>query len=811
MPACSTWQDVRYAFRLLARSPGFTLLTVLVLGGGLGLSIFTFSFLHTAILKPLPLPEGERVVRVLAAVEGLTTGSLDAADLAAMRGRITTLTDLGAYTDRELVVGTGEGTRSIDATATEWNIFQATRTPAARGRGLTAQDQLAGAEPVIVLSDATWRSAFGGDPAILNSLIQLNGQATRVVGIMPPGYGFPVASEAWIPIRPELLTQLEPERERVMAYARLAPGRTEAQAGAELTALLLGVRAGRPVAESPRTAPPDGMKVQSYPVAQIGEEAPLVLAVLNLLATLILLLACINVTNLLLARANERARETAVRLALGAPRGRLVMQSLWEILILCGLGGALALALAVWLLTGINSWAATRLEGNLAFWWVWGFDRSVLAGAGVFVTLAVMVLGVIASRRAVNTEITSVLKEGTAGAGASEGRVARLLVIVQVATVSLLMFFGAMSAIIAWRVVHVDLGYDTRNLLSTGVEASLERFPDADARGRFYQALQDGLAARPALEGAVLRAPLADISDESGGYEVAGAVPGAMAPRAHVQALLGPLTPLGVGLVEGRFFDARDVGDGEPVALVSRALAARQWPGRSPVGAQLRLTGLGEGQPLRTVVGVVGDLLLGNPLGRDRSAVAVYVPLRQVDVPAAAVALRHRGSEPAARSAFHETLAAVDPLAVAAGIQSFEEMLGKMTVIARSVALLFGGAFAFALLLAVSGTYGLMAWSIGRRTREIGVRRALGATDGIILRLLLGQGARQLGVGALVALPLTLLVGVMFSRYFPISAAVSVLVAVLVSATVVGVVLLATWVPTRRAVRMEVRDALWRE
>jgi len=806
------WQDVRYAFRPLTRAPGFTLLTVLVLAGGLGLSIFTFSFLHTAMLRPLPVAEGDRVVRVLTTVGGLASGGMDAADLAALRGRITTLTDLGVYTDRELVVGAGQGTRSIDATATEWNIFQATRSPAALGRGFTAEDQLPGAEPVIVLSDATWRSVFGGDAGVLSSIVRLSGVSTRVIGVMPAGYGFPVASEAWIPIRPELLTQAEPDRERIMAYARLAPGRTEAEAGAELTALLLGVRSGRPVVEPVRITPPDGMRVQSYPMAQIGDEAPLALAVLNLLATLILLLACINVTNLLLARANERARETAVRLALGAPRGRLVMQSLWEILILCGLGGALATGFAVWLLEGINGWARTRLEGNLAFWWVWGFDRSVLVGAGFFATLAVIVLGVIASRRAANTEITAVLKDDAAGAGgSSQGRIARLLVVVQVATVSLLMFFGAMSAIVAWRVVNVDLGYDTRNLLSSAVEPSVERHPDPDARGRFYQGLYDGLSARPELDGVVLRTRLADISDETGAFELAGGTPDATRPRAHVQALMGPLTPLGVGLLEGRFFDARDAGSGEPVVLVSRAMAAKYWPGRSPIGAQLRLTGLGEAQPLRTVVGVVGDLLLGNPLGRDRSAVAVYAPLRQVDVPGVTIAFRHRGGEPAARSAFHETLSGIDPLLVASNIQGFEEMLGKMTVIARSVTQLFGGAFGFALLLAVSGTYGLMAWSIGRRTREIGVRRALGATDGNILRLLLGHGARQLGIGALVALPLTLPMGVAFSRYFPISTGVSVAVALLVSATVVGVVLLATWVPTRRAVRMEVRDALWRE
>lgn len=807
------WQDIRYAFRLLARAPGFTLLTVLVLAGGLGLSIFTFSFLYTAILKPLPLAEGDRVVRVMSAVQGFSAGAIDAADLAAMRGRITTLTDLGAYDNQELVVGSGEGTRTIDATATEWNIFQATRTPAALGRGFTPEDQLPGAEPVIVLSDATWRSVFGGDPGVLNSIVRLNGRATRVIGVMPPGYGFPVASGSWIPIRPELLKQAVPDRERLMAFARLAPGRSVDEAEAELTTLLSAVQSARPATvEPPRSTPADGMMVQSYPIAQIGEEAPLILAGLNLVATLILLLACINVTNLLLARANERARETAVRLALGAPRARLVMQSLWEVLILCGLGGALAVGFAVWLLTGVNSWARSELEGNLAFWWVWGFDRSVLLGAGGFATLAVVVLGVIASRRAVSTEISAVLKEGAAGAGgSSQGRMARALVVVQVATVSLLLFFGTMSAIIAWRVVNVDLGYKTENLLSTGLEPSAERYPDAEARGRFYQAIFDGLSARPELDGVVLRRRIADITEESGAFELAGAVPAGPAPRTHVQAFMGAMTPLGVELVEGRFFDSRDAAGSEPVTLVSRAMAARYWPGGSPIGIQIRLTGLGEDQPLRTVVGVVGDVLMGNPLSRDRSPVAVYVPIRQVDVTSVAIAFKHRGSEPAARAAFHETVTAIDPLLAPPDIQAFEEIMAKMTEIARLVTQLFGGAFAFALLLAVSGTYGLMAWAIGRRTREIGIRRALGATDRTILQLLLGHGARQLGIGALVALPLTLLVGWGFSRYFPISAEISVLVAVMVSAAVIGVVLLATWVPTRRAVRMEVRDALWRE
>ncbi len=804
-------QDLRYALRLLAKSPLSSLLTVGVLAGGLSVSIFTFSFLYTAMLKPLPVREGEGIVKLLSVTNG-SWGVIDAADLASVRRRLKSLTDLGAYSSRELVVGTGEGTRSIQATETEWNIFEVTRTLPALGRGFRREDQVAGAEPTVVLSDGVFRSVFGGARDLIDRHVVLSNVSTRVIGVMPPGYGFPVASEAWVPIRPEILAATVPHQQAVEAYARLAPGSSRRRATAELSALLLGVRRARP-AEAPaeERAEPTGMRVETFPIAQIGEVAPLLLAVLNTLATLILLLACVNVTNLLLARANERARETAVRLALGAPRPRLVMQCLWEIVLLCVAGGALATGIAAAALGTLNDWAQAHLAGNLAFWWVWGFDRTLGFAAGAFVTLAVAVLGGVVAVRATRTEVNSILQEGGARSGdRREGRVARALVVTQVATVSVLMFVGCMSGVIAYRVVHVDLGFDTRNLLQSSVELPAERYPDASARGRFYQTLYEQLAARPELLGVVLREPLASISGEEGEFELREPGAGSARPRTFVQAVLGPLTPLGVDLREGRFFDSRDREKSEPTVLVSRSFAARTWLNASPIGRQVRFAGLKE-ERWRTVVGVVDDVLLGNPLSHDRSTIAAYLPLRQTGAEEAAVLFRHRGSRPAGQSAFHQTLDGLDPLLAPAGVQSFEEVLAKTTMIARSVAGLFGICFGFALLLAASGTFGLMARSIGRRTREIGVRRALGASERNILRMLLGQGGRQLGVGALFALPLTVLAGFGFSHFFPVSFGLSVGVALLVAASVGAMVLAATWVPGRQAVAVEPRDALLRE
>jgi hypothetical protein len=388
------WTDVRYALRILRRSPLFTALTVVVLGGGLGLSIFTFSFLYSAILKPLTVAGGDRIVRVQRSVAG-SIRSFDIVDVGAMRSSITTLTDVGTFTPSALVIGDERHQRVLGATMVESNMFDLTHTRAMLGRALRADDQAPGAEPVIVLSHRVWRAAFASDSSLVNRVVTLNGVRTRVIGVMPEHFEFPVASDAWVPMPLATLAMRTPGVEDVSVYGRLADGVTPEQAEAELRGLLVRAQKARTVETSANSVERDGVVVRSFPVAQIGEDAPLVVALLNVVASLILLLACINVINLLLARANERAQETAVRLALGASRGRLMMQSLWESIVLCTLGGIVAMAIAAYGLNAINGWTHAKLEGNLAFWWVWGFDRSAVYATCGFVALAVVVLGAV--------------------------------------------------------------------------------------------------------------------------------------------------------------------------------------------------------------------------------------------------------------------------------------------------------------------------------------------------------------------------------------------------------------------------------
>jgi hypothetical protein len=372
---------------------------------------------------------------------------------------------------------------------------------------------------------------------------------------------------------------------------------------------------------------------------------------------------------------------------------------------------------------------------NMAFWWVWRMDHVTLLGAGAFVTVAIAALGAVVARRTTRMNVREIIQDGSARAGSRrDARLSRLLVVTQVATVTILMFFGALAGVVARRVMTMDPGFDTHALLNGGVMPPEARYPSPAARAAVLRDVHARLVERDALEAVLLRDAMAEVRTDGGRFALRDTRATGALPTAHVQAVLGDLRTIGVGVVEGRALDPSDDGLRAPVVLVSRSLAARLWPGRSPVGEQLRLAGLGDTTVFRTVVGVTSDLPYGNPLARDRSADAIYVPLLQAGSARAAFLVRHRGSETAARQALLAAFAAVDPLLVPDTVQPFDEVLRKSGLIALSTTKLFAGCFAFALLLALVGTYGLMARSIGLRTREIGVRRALGATDTGIAR-----------------------------------------------------------------------------
>jgi hypothetical protein len=348
-------------------------------------------------------------------------------------------------------------------------------------------------------------------------------------------------------------------------------------------------------------------------------------------------------------------------------------------------------------------------------------------------------------------------------------------------------------------------------MLQGGVSAPDGRYGGPLERAQLLRNLHARLAGDREVDQVLLRVTLAEHGSPGGTIAVRDARTSGTAPTAHVLAALGDVATVGMEIAEGRGFTATDDADHEPVALVSRSLADRLWPGRSPVGLQLRLAEVGDTLVWRTIVGVTSNQPLGNPLSRIRSTDAVHVPLLQQDVPYATVFLRYRGTEIAGRVALQQAFAATDPLLVPDGVQPMAEVMRGLGLITQSVSKLFASCFAFALLLALVGTYGLMSRSIGLRRREIGVRRALGASNANVTALLLRQGAAQVGIGALVAVPLLLAIGIGFAKFFPVGVWLTLFAGAGVSLGIVVAVVATTWFPTRRVVRVAPRDALWVE
>jgi predicted permease len=805
--------DLRYALRLLSKTPAFTAMSVMVLSGGLGVSIFTFSFLYAVLFKPLPLPDGEEIVKVFA--RGASPMQLvDAADYAVVRGA-QTLTAMGAYVALDAHLRVGEGARTLYATSSHWNVFDVARVPPLLGRTLRSDDQRVGAEPVAVLAHDTWQAMFGGDSAAVGRVVTVNGVGTRIIGVMPDGFTFPLATELWMPL-PEDIYATVPGRRHLNVYARLERGATIEQANAEIDGLLqaLWLSESRQDLPGAHERPVTGGMVTTFQRAQIGPEGFLLFIILNVLAGFILLLACINATNLLLARANERRSDMAVRIALGAPRFRLVVQALWETVLVSAIGAAVAVVIAAAALWTVDAWAQANIGGNLAFWWRWGPDGSTAISAAGFALLAIAVVGGVVVYRTARGDFHAVMRDSAAGSGNRQaGRLARALVILQVVMVSVVMFCGAVSGITAYEVLQLDLFRERDKVVLAILSPDGDRYDEPEERQRLFEALHEALEARSTFDGVMLRTELASGTEDGGRFVVEGPAYSRSEdhPRAFASAVSGTFEPLGSQLRAGRLLDARDVDGATPTALVSESLAQAQWPDGPAIGKRLRLVGLGPEEEWRTVVGVVGDVLEGNPLTVARSSMSVYVPLRQTDASSVAVMIRHRGNEREAQTALRQVMSDHDPLLVPDRIVSYAELFSFFTMMTSATVKMFVGCFVFALVLAVTGIYGLTARSVSQRTREIGVRRALGASDLGIVRLLMREGGWQLGIGLLTTAPVMVAASAALTQVLALELAVFVVSGAGVAVVVAASVLAATYFPSRRAVALEPSRALWQE
>jgi putative ABC transport system permease protein len=789
-------QDLRFAMRALRRSPGFALVAVATLALGIGVNTTMFSVVNTILLRPPAHvdPDGLVVLRTLHQKTG-AANSVSYPNFVDWQAGSPSFQAMGAYyDDRMILTGRGAEPEEVSGEVVSAGLFAMLGARAALGRTFLAEEGKPGAPRVVVIAHQEWERRFERDPRIVGSTLTLDGVPHTVVGVMPRNFGFPDNQTFWTPLRPE--AQGERGSRYMSVVGRLRPGATLQQARAELDAV------SRELARRyPETNAGTGVQAIDFSESWAGEVRAPLLVMMGAVG-FVLLIAASNVANLLLARAAARRREIAVRVAIGAGRGRIVRQLLTESALVSLLGGALGIGLAVWGLRLIM--ASFPFQPPL--WMVFGIDRNVLLFVlGVSLGTGVL-FGLAPALRATSGDLQGVLRDGGRGSttGARRGRLQSALVMGQLALAAVLLT-GALLMVRSF--VHLnsaDPGFRLDGAVSMRITVGGERYESEAARRAFFRQVLDRVRPLPGVASAGMAdwLPLSGSSSTSGVMVDGREVPGSDRPDAEVRRTTdGFAEAMGMRLRAGRPFSAQEAADGAPVVVVSRSTAERFWPGRSALGRTVSTGG-----EWHTVVGVVDDISV---LHRgDAPRPQLYYPAGGHGSRAMSLVARTPGDAAALAPALRRAIREIDPGVAVADVHTMAEVASQSLWRQR----LFGGMFAsfgfVALLLAVTGVYAMMAYAVAQRIHEIGVRMALGARTGQVLRMVVGQGltiaAIGVGIGLAGALAVTRLMAGLLEGVSPGDPLTFALVALLLA----SVAVLASWIPARRAARVDPMIAL---
>ena len=800
------WQDLRYGLRNLLRNPGFCAVAILALALGIGPNTAIFTMVNAVLLRPLPLPEPNRVVMIWGTKlkSGFDQLPVSGADYLDWQKQATSFDQMAAaFAIPEYglnVSGAGEPERVSAATASK-EFLPALGIHPIAGRNFLPEEDRPGGPAAVLITNAYWQRRFHSDPSALGRTLTVDGVARTIVGVVPHELGQIVQADLWLPtaIDPN---NLERGSHNYGVVAHLKPGVTVEQARAEMTLIAQRLERAYPATNT-------GWGVTVFPLAEMfaGRIRPVLLILLGAVG-LLLLIACANLANLLLARAAAREREIAVRSALGAGRGRIVRQLLTENLVLALAGGVLGLALAVWsvrALRGVFPDMFPLLQHM-------SVDLPVLAFTLGLSVLTGMLFGLVPAWKAARIDLNTTLKE-SAGRSESAGgspRIRSALLAFEVALAVLLSVSAGLLLRSFERVVAVDPGVRIGHVLTMSLSLPDAKYHTPVERANFYRTLTDRLEALPGVRsaGAVLFLPLrvSILSFRIGmnGFQVEGQpkpLPGQEPMADYRIATPDYFRTLGIGLRRGRLFDGHDERGAKLVAVINDAMARKHFPDRNPLGARIR-TG---GQTLE-VVGVVADAKL---YGLDAPIEpAIYVPHLQHPSDSMGLAIQTEGDPAAITAAVRREIRKLDPEQPISNVRTMEQVLSDSLMLRRTSMLMLIIFAAVALSLATVGVYGLTAYSVSRRTHEIGLRVALGASRMQVLRLVVVRAMvialAGAAIGMAAAWQLTrALAGMLYGV-----TATDPLVFAAVPLLLIGVAMLASYVPARKATNLDPLAAL---
>jgi putative ABC transport system permease protein len=799
------FQDLRFGLRMLLKNPGFTLVAVLTLALGIGANTAIFSVVNALILRPLPYPDPERLVWVDYTSSSNTGGEVLSAHFLNWREQNQTLEGIAQFepTTRTLT-GAGEPER-VEAGQISASFFTTLGVQSLPpGRNFTTAEDKTGGERVAILSHGLWQGRYNGDQDIVGKTITLNDSIFTVVGVTPEDFRYFRPFDVWIPLAIDL------ERDRAngntssqATVARLKPGITLEQARAELDTLLQRYETTK-LEGSPRI----DLRARLVPLQKLllGDTRRPILVLLGAVG-LVLLIACANVANLLLARAVTREKELAIRGALGAGRLRLVRQLLTECLLLAMAGSAAGLLLASWLTALLGSLSSTNTLGEMGRVAAITIDLRVL-GFTLLITLVTgLIFGFLPALRFSRTDLNVSLKEGGRGGGL-QGRGLRNALMVSEIALAIVLLIGAGLLIRSFaKLLDVDPGYRAENLLTARI-ALPPRYSDNSQRAQFYERILQRIAALPGVTavGATSHLPLTGYN-MGAQLRVEGRQPreGENPPSAPV-ARVNPdyFRTMGISLRAGRLINDSDTQDSPGVALLSETLARRLFPNEDPLGKRLSVAGMNT-----TVIGVVNDIRYTGLDGEIEQA--VYLSYRQLPRSGMALALRGAVEPSSLAPALRNAVREIDPALPVYDVMTMNERLSNSVAARRFNLLLLGGFAALALLLAGVGVYGVISYVVTQRTHEIGIRMALGAQSADVARLFIKQGMalvlRGVALGSVGAFALT---RVMKSLLFGVGATDPLTFAVIIL-LLISVALLSCWIPARRATKVDLMITLRRD
>ncbi len=803
----SAWvTELRYAARGLRNSPGVAALAVLALALGLGLTTTMFSIVEGAILRGLPFEGAGRIMHLERnnLSEGIESMEVPLHDYLDWREQQRSFEALAAFHEGTVNLSGTERAERYDGAFITANGLETLGVRPTLGRLFREDEDEPEAGPVLLLSDHVWRDRFDADTAVLGRVLRVNGEQATVIGVMPPGFRFPTAQDVWLPLRMDPAKLARGEGTSLEVFGRLRDGVSRDRAAAEMQTI------ARRLAEAyPETNEGVGAVVKPFTDEYIGEEPRAMLWTMLGAVFLVLLIACANVANLLLARAATRQRELAIRSAIGASRLQVIGKLLAEALVLAGAGAALGLALA-WV--GIRAFNAAVAPSSPPFWIDIGLHPQVLLFVLAVTLASALLSGIVPALQATGARLNEVLKDESRGSsGLRVGRLSRVLVTAEIAlSVGLLVGTGLMIKSVT-NLAGVEYGFETESVFSARMGLFEADYPDAESRGRYYERLLPRLRELPGVEAATIATSLPGVWSGGTTFEVEGR--SYERPQDHPNARWVAIAPgyfeaFDVRPLRGRRFDLRDAREAAAVAIVNRSFVARHFPGEDPLGKRIRQGGSEDEEPWRTIVGVVPDMHLQGVQNPEDDPSGMYVPLAQADPRFTYVALRSGGDAMTLANPARAAVAAVDPDIPLYWVQSVQAAIDETTWYYRVFGTLFAVFGAVALFLASVGLYGVMSASVGSRTVEMGIRMALGAKGKDVVRLVLRQGLVQIAIGLAVGVGLAFLLARGLDILLYRVGAWDPATFLLIAAVIVATGLLASWIPALRATRVEPMTAL---